>query len=147
MKTVTDDENLPKLSFFETCSWWLYNRKPKFFNVSIKHTGAHHPPMFHLNTSVHGDFTIENPSFSMYLLSTQVHTIPLCFKILKILFGLELSWFWIEGNGCFLDFWLFTYHCVVKSSMCTVSNYLNELQNSGESMGDSDLHVDFGPVT
>jgi len=67
-----------------------------------------------VNTSLHGDFTIENPSFSMYLLSTQEHTIPLCVKILQILFWLELSWFWIERNG----FWLFMYHCVVKSSVC-----------------------------
>ena len=29
----------------------------------------------------------------------------------------------------------------------TVRNYLHGLQNSGESMGDSDLHADFGPVT
>ena len=72
------------------------------------------------NTSLHGDFTIENPSFSMYLLSTQEHTIPLCVKILQILFQLELSWFWIEGNGRFWDFLLFMYHCVVKSSVCTV---------------------------
>ena len=36
------------------------------------------------------------PSFSMYLLSTQEHTIPLCIKILQILFQLELSWFWIR---------------------------------------------------
>ena len=35
IKTVIDDENLHKLSFFET----------KFLDVSIKHTGAHHPPM------------------------------------------------------------------------------------------------------
>ena len=73
MKTVIDDENLHKLSFF---------LRP-------------------VNTSLHGDFTIENPSFSMYLLSTQEHIIPLCIKILQILFRLELSWFWIEGNGRF----------------------------------------------
>ena len=60
-----------------------------------------------VNTSLHGDFTIENPSFSMYLLSTQEHTIPLCVKILQILFWLELSWFWIEGNGRFWDFLTF----------------------------------------
>ena len=60
-----------------------------------------------VNTSLHGDFTIENPSFSMYLLSTQEHTIPLCVKILQILFQLELSWFWIEGNGRFWDFLTF----------------------------------------
>ena len=60
-----------------------------------------------VNTSLHGDFTIENPSFSMYLLSTQEHTIPLCIKILQILFKLELSWFWIEGNDCFWDFLTF----------------------------------------
>ena len=60
-----------------------------------------------VNTSLHGDFTIENPSFSMYLLSTQEHTIPLCIKILQILFRLELSWFWIEGNGRFWDFLTF----------------------------------------
>ena len=59
------------------------------------------------NTSLHGDFTIENPSFSMYLLSTQEHTIPLCVKILQILFWLELSWLWIEGNGRFWDFLTF----------------------------------------
>ena len=47
------------------------------------------------------------PSFSMYLLSTQEHTIPLCVKILQILFQLELSWFWIEGNGRFWDFLTF----------------------------------------
>ena len=29
----------------------------------------------------------------------------------------------------------------------TVRNYLHGLHNSGESMGDSDLHADFGPVT
>ena len=57
-----------------------------------------------VNTSLHGYFTIENPSFSMYLLSTQEHTIPQYIKILQILFQLELSWFWIEGNGRFWDF-------------------------------------------
>ena len=77
-----------------------------------------------VNTSLHGDFTIENPSFSMSLLSTQEHTIPLCVKILQILFRLELSWFWIEGNGRFWDFLLFMYHCVVKSSVCTVATQL-----------------------
>ena len=46
-------------------------------------------------------FTLEKPSFSMYLLCTQEHTIPLCIKILQILFQLELSWFWIEGKGRF----------------------------------------------
>ena len=60
-----------------------------------------------VNTSLHGDFTIENPSFSMSLLSTQEHTIPLCVKILQILFWLVLSWFWIEGNGRFWDFLTF----------------------------------------
>ena len=29
----------------------------------------------------------------------------------------------------------------------TVRNYLHGLQNSGESIEDSDLHADFGPVT
>ena len=60
-----------------------------------------------VNTSLHGDFTIENQSFSMYLLSTQEHTIPLFIKILQILFHLELSWFWIEGNDRFWDFLTF----------------------------------------
>ena len=78
MKTVIDDENLHKLSFLRP-----------------------------VNNSLHGDFTIENPSFSMYLLSTQEHTIPLCIKILQILFRLELSWFWIEGNVRFLNFLTF----------------------------------------
>ena len=26
---------------------------------------------------------------------------PICVKMLQILFQLELSWFWIEGNGRF----------------------------------------------
>ena len=43
----------------------------------------------------------------MYLLSTQEHAIPLCVKILQILFQLELSWFWIEGNVRFWDFLTF----------------------------------------
>jgi hypothetical protein len=34
----------------------------------------------------------------------------------------------------------------VNIYMYTVRNYLHGLQNSGESMGDSDLHSDFGPV-
>ena len=38
----------------------------------------------------------------MYLLSTQEHTIPLCVKILEFNFN-------------------FNYHCVVKSSVCTVT--------------------------
>ena len=29
----------------------------------------------------------------------------------------------------------------------TLRNYLHGLQNSGESMGDSGLHADFGPIT
>ena len=29
----------------------------------------------------------------------------------------------------------------------TVRNYLHGLQNSGESIEDSDLHTDFGPIT
>ena len=64
------------------------------------------------------------PSFSMCLWSTQEHTIPICVKILQILSKLELSWFWIEGNGRFWDFLLFMYHCVVKSSVCSVPRYL-----------------------
>ena len=83
MKTVIDDENLHKLSFLRP-----------------------------FNTSLHGDFTTENPSFSMYLLSTQEHTIPLSINILQILFRLELSWFWIEGNGRFLRFFYFLYAIV-----------------------------------
>ena len=47
------------------------------------------------------------PSFSMYLLSTQEHAIPLCVKILQILIQLELSWFLIEGNVRFWDFLTF----------------------------------------
>ena len=34
-----------------------------------------------------------------------------------------------------------------KINIYTVRNYLHGLQNSGDSMGDSDLHSDFGPVT
>ena len=76
-----------------------------------------------VNTSLHGDFTIENPSFSMYLLSTQEHTIPLCIKILQILFKLELSWFWIEGNDCFWDFLTFYVPlCSKKLSVQCVEN-------------------------
>ena len=55
------------------------------------------------------------PSFSMYLSSTQEHTIPIYVKILQILFQLELSCFWIED---FDIFWLFMYHYVIKSSVC-----------------------------
>ena len=47
IKTVIDDENLDKLSFFKTC---FTNLTPlfmvtMFFNVSDKRTGAHHPPV------------------------------------------------------------------------------------------------------
>ena len=44
MKTVIVDENLHKLSFFET-SWSLTIEKPSF-SMYIKHTGAHHHPMY-----------------------------------------------------------------------------------------------------
>ena len=37
---------------------------------------------------------------------------------MQILFQVEQSWFWIEVNGRFWDFWIFMYHCVVKSSVC-----------------------------
>ena len=87
-----------------------------------------------VNTSLHGDFTIENPSFSMSLLSTQEHTIPLCVKILQILFRLELSWFWIEGNGRFWDFLLFMYHCVVKSSVCSAGYF--RVQSKGQEISE-----------
>ena len=37
--------NLAFWDLFYLPLWWFYYRKPSFFNVSIKHTGAHHSPM------------------------------------------------------------------------------------------------------
>ena len=81
-------------SLNENCHWWWKSAQIELFLRPV-------------NTSLHAYFTLEKPSFSMYLLSTQEHTIPLCVKILQILFWLELSWFWIEGNGRFWDFLTF----------------------------------------
>ena len=35
----------------------------------------------------------------------------------------------------------------LELELYTVRNYLHGLQNSGESIEDSDLHTDFGPIT
>ena len=92
-----------------TDTWVYKNSKHEFCVFASKHAlwcknWAFLRPV---NTSLHGDFTLENPSLSMYLLSSQEHTVPLCLKILQFLFWIELSWFWIEGNGRFWDFLTF----------------------------------------
>ena len=40
-----------------------------------------------------------------------------------------------------------TLYDFVFEFLYTVRNYLHGLQNSGESIEDSDLHTDFGPIT
>ena len=71
--------------------------------------------------------------------------------------SLELTKLYIKKNPDRLDSAQKLFRSAISSAweiqpelittIYTVRNYLHGLQNSGESMGDSDLHADFGPVT
>ena len=95
-------------SLNKNCHWWWKSTQIElFWDLFYK-----------FNTSLYGDFTIENQVFQCFYFSTLEHTIPLCVKSLQILFKLELSWFWIEGNGHFWD--LLTFYVPLCSKKLNV---------------------------
>ena len=87
-------------SLTKNCHWyWISTQIELFWDLFYK-----------LNTSLYGDFTINNQVFQRMYLAYRSRPSP---YVSKFLFKLEYLGFWL--------FWIFMCHCLVKSSMCIVT--------------------------